>query len=136
MRNIQSTLKKAVLTGGAVASVAVMALTGCSNTSERSAGRQWDDRIVNSRVKDALDDATIYKFPQVRAMTYGGVVQLSGFVATEEQKREAAQIASRVGGVREVINNISLMPTATGGATGYSQQEQKSASGAPIREDK
>ena len=124
---MQLNLKKAVLTTGLAASVAFMALTGCmSSNSERSAGRQLDDRIVNSKVKDALDDAPVYKFPEVRVMTYGGVVQLSGFVSSEEQKSKAAELAKRVEGVHEVINNISLKPTATGREAGYQQNHDKS----------
>jgi len=123
---MQMNLKKAALTTGLAASVAIAALTGCvSSNSERSAGRQLDDRIVNSKVKDALDDAPVYKFPEVRVMTYGGVVQLSGFVSSEEQKSKAADLAKRVEGVHEVINNISLKPTATGRESGYQQNENK-----------
>src|SRR5689334_19467053 len=69
-RYMQATLKKAVLASGLAASVAIMALTGCQSTSDRSAGRQLDDRIVNSKVKDALEDHPMYKFPEVRVMTY------------------------------------------------------------------
>lgn len=122
---MQQTLKKAVLASGLAASVAVMALTGCQTSSgERSAGRQLDDRIVNSKVKDALQDEPVYKFPEVRVMTYGGVVQLSGFVSSEDQKAKAAELARRIEGVHEVINNISLKPTATGRDSGYQQQQQ------------
>ena len=123
---MQLNLKKAVLASGLAASVALMTWTGCmSSNSDRSAGRQLDDRIVNSKVKDALDDAPVYKFPEVRVMTYGGVVQLSGFVSSEEQKTKAAELAKRVEGVHEVINNISLKPTATGRESGYQQNPDK-----------
>jgi hypothetical protein len=130
---MQPNLKKAVLTTGLAASVALVALTGCmSSSSERSAGRQLDDRIVNSKVKDALDDAPVYKFPEVRVMTYGGVVQLSGFVSSEEQKTKAAELAKKVEGVHEVINNISLKPMATGRESGY-QQNQDSKLDADVK---
>lgn len=116
-------VKNAMLAGGLAASLAMMALTGCQSTSERSAGRQLDDRIVNSKVKDALDDAPVYKFPEVRVMTYGGVVQLSGFVNDEEQKAKAGELARKVEGVHDVINNISLKPTPTGRESGYQKQD-------------
>src|SRR5687768_6990441 len=153
-QTMESTLNKTMLAGAVAASVAVMSLTGCVNTSERSAGRQLDDRIVNSKVKDALNDAPVYKFPEVRTMTYGGVVQLSGFVSSEDQKRQAAELARKVEGVHEVINNISLKPTATGRETGYPQGKldadvkvdaktsstndvnRSSTEGAPVRENK
>jgi hyperosmotically inducible protein len=118
---MQATVKKAVLASGLAASVAIMALTGCQTSSDRTAGRQLDDRIVNSKVKDALEDHPMYKFPEVRVMTYGGVVQLSGFVNSDEQKAKAGELAKKVEGVHEVINNISMKPTATGREAGYQQ---------------
>jgi hypothetical protein len=118
---MQVTLKKTMLAAGLAASVTMMALTGCQSTSDRSAGRQLDDRIVNSRVKGALGNDPLYKFPEVRVMTYGGVVQLSGFVSSEEQKAKAGEVAKRTEGVHDVINNISLKPTATGRDPGSSQ---------------
>jgi hyperosmotically inducible periplasmic protein len=151
---MQSTLKKTVLAGGLAASVAIMALTGCRSTADRTAGRQLDDRIVNSKVKDSLADSPVYKFPEVRVMTYGGVVQLSGFVNTDEQKTKATELARKVEGVHEVINNISLKPTAAGGASGRQQGVEGQAQsdrtldadvkvdtrtekeGAPVRENK
>ena len=79
----------------------------------RTTGRVIDDRNVNSRVADALSDSPVYKFPHVRVSTFNGVVQLSGFVVKDEQKMEAAELARRVPGVIEVINNISLAPVGT-----------------------
>lgn len=118
---MQATLKKAVLVAGLAVSVA---LVGCQTSSDRTAGRQLDDRIVNSKVKDALEDHPTFKFPEVRVMTYGGVVQLSGFVNSDEQKTKAAELARKVDGVHEVINNISLKPMATGRESGYQQNQQ------------
>ena len=150
---MQSTLKKSVLAGGLAAFMAIMG-AGCSSTSsDRSEGRQVDDKIVNSKVQDALKDSPIYKYEEVRVMTYGGVVQLSGFVNTEDQKAKAADLARRVEGVHEVINNISLKPSATGAASGQQQTIQGQSSnrtldadvkvdtknnteGAPVRENK
>ena len=149
---MQSTLRKTVLAGGLAAVMAVIG-AGCSSTSDRSEGRQVDDKIVNSKVQDALEESPIYKFDEVRVMTYGGVVQLSGFVNTQDQKAKAAELARRVEGVHEVINNISLKPTATGAASGQQQtiegqssnrtldadvnvNTKSSTNGAPVREDK
>ena len=148
---MQSTLRKSVLVGG-LAAVLTMMGAGCSSTSDRSEGRQVDDRIVNSKVQDALEASPTYKFNEVRVMTFGGVVQLSGFVNTEDQKSKAADLARRVEGVHEVINNISLKPTATGAASGQQQTIQgqssnrtldadvkvdtKNNTGAPVRENK
>ena len=88
--------------------------------SDRTTGRVIDDRNVTSRVTSVLDESPVYKFPNVRVSTYNGVVQLSGFVIKDEQKIEAAELARRVPGVTEVINNISLAPMGATGAPAVS----------------
>jgi len=108
---------------GAVAALAILAMAGCMSTPDRSAGRVLDDKMIASKVKGALNDAKIYKFDDVKVATYKGVVQLSGFVDTEEQKQKAGEIAKRVDWVRDVVNNISLKPrddypTPTGRSSG------------------
>jgi osmotically-inducible protein OsmY len=82
------------------------------------------------------------------------VVQLSGFVDTRDQKAKAAELARKIEGVREVINNISIKSTAVGAAAGQQQSVQgqaqsdrkldaevkvdtkNSTEGAPVRENK
>jgi hyperosmotically inducible periplasmic protein len=108
---------------GAVAGLGLLAMTGCMSTPDRSAGRVIDDRMISSKVKNALDDSSVYKFDDVRVNTYKGVVQLSGFVDTEEQKQRATELVRNVPAVREIVNNISLKPrdeysTAKGRAAG------------------
>ena len=88
----------------------MFALTGCISTPDRSAGRVLDDKLISSKVKKELDNAPVYKFTDVKVNTYRGVVQLSGFVDTEDQKQKAGEIAKQIGWVREVMNNISLKP--------------------------
>jgi hypothetical protein len=83
----------------------------------RTTAQVETDKAITSRVEGELKEASIYKFPAVRAQTFNNVVQLSGFVSTEDQKRAAADIAQKTPGVRQVINNITLRsenPTPTG----------------------
>jgi hyperosmotically inducible periplasmic protein len=97
--------------------VGLAALVGCSHDPNRSAGRALDDRLVSSKVNSGLKDSPVYKFPQVRVSTYNGIVQLSGFVHSDQQKSEAAQVAKNVPGVAQVINNISVLPPEAIGST-------------------
>lgn len=86
-------------------------ITGCASTkSHESAGEFIDDSVITTKVKTALarDDA-VNGFA-VSVETYRGVVQLSGFVKTAEEKAKAAADARSVAGVVEVQNNISLNP--------------------------
>ena len=85
-------------------------MTGC-HTQGRSAGTYIDDRLVSSRVKGALNDAPIYKYPNVDVSTFNGTVQLNGFVDSQAQKDQAAQIAAQVQGVKQLVNNITVQPS-------------------------
>ncbi|HWY74590.1 MAG TPA: BON domain-containing protein [Verrucomicrobiae bacterium] len=119
---MQINLKKLILAACLGTSVAVTGLTGC-HTEGRSAGTYIDDRLVASRVKGALNHATIYKFSNVDVTSFNGTVQLNGFVASPEQKEQAGDIASKVDGVRQLVNNITIQPM---GQTG------RSNTGAPV----
>ena len=101
--------KKFVLAAGLAASIATLGLTGC-HTEDRSAGRYMDDHIVAHRIESTLNHDPVYKYPDVKVDVFDGVAQLSGFVDTHIQIARAAEHASRVEGVREVINNITLKP--------------------------
>jgi len=108
---------------GLAAALAIIALAGCMSTADRSSGRVYDDKKITSKVEGALKDARVYKFDDVKVVTFNGVVQLSGFVDSVEQKQKAGEITKRVEWVRDVVNNISLKPnenypTPTGRSSG------------------
>ena len=77
-------------------------------TTERTAGQKVDDRQLQDRVADALEENAAYKFPDVEVNAYAGKVQLSGFVVTQEQKDRAEHIAEAVAGEANVENKISV----------------------------
>jgi len=118
MRN----LNKLMLVTSLTAATAVSCLTGCSTfqpkSSERTEGRIVDDKKIASTVKSDLKNDPLYKFQDVDVKTFDGVVQLSGFVNSDEQKRRAEEIARGVPGVMEVQNSISLKPNNTFAPTG------------------
>lgn len=98
------------LMGAAMIAALAGGMVSCAKDPHRSSGRVIDDRMVTGRVRGALNDSPVYKFPHVDVTTYNGVVQLSGFVHRDEQKAVAADMARSIEGVREVINNISMVP--------------------------
>jgi hyperosmotically inducible protein len=105
-------LKNLVLICGASAVLA--GFTGCNmmrgegGTSDRSEGRSLDDKQITSSVEKKLKAEPTYKFTDVDVKTFAGVVQLSGFVSSEEQKQRAGDLAQSTEGVTRVVNNISL----------------------------
>ncbi len=91
-----------------------MGFVGCAtdnadrDSHKRTAGRYLDDKVLVQKVKSALNDSEIYKFPDVKVNTYEGTVQLTGFVDTQEQKRKAEEIVRTVRGVFGVQNQIAM----------------------------
>jgi osmotically-inducible protein OsmY len=73
----------------------------------RTAGEELDDKTLTANVTEALH-ADPMKFPDVQVTSYRGVVQLSGFADTRDQKNRADDIAKRVPGVKKVENNITV----------------------------
>ena len=83
--------------------------TGCAGDRyNRSTGEYIDDKSINMRVRDALNDNPSYKFGSVQIASFKGTVQLSGFVDTYDQKYTANTIARKVQGVHDVENNITV----------------------------
>ena len=100
-----------ILSGVGVAVILLLA-TGCQSEShdERSEGRVIDDKNITATVKNDLDKDPTYKFDRVGVNTFGGIVQLSGFVNTADEKNRAQEVAENVNGVKQVNNGIALKP--------------------------
>jgi osmotically-inducible protein OsmY len=83
--------------------------TGCAGTATReSTGEYIDDATMTTKVKAAFVKDPVVKAIDVKVDSFKGVVQLSGFVDTAEQKARAEQIAAGITGVTSVKNNISV----------------------------
>jgi hyperosmotically inducible periplasmic protein len=77
-----------------------------SNGTRESTGEYIDDASITAKVKgNLLRDGTV-KATSIHVTTYKGVVELSGFVDSKDQKSRADEIAEHVDGVRKVKNNI------------------------------
>jgi len=85
-------------------------VTGCSTGSryKQSTGEYIDDHGLSSHVKKALKADPQFKYDDVNVVTFKGVVQLSGFVSTKDQKSRAGDLAKTVEGVNEIQNNITV----------------------------
>lgn len=110
---IMPNVKYHMLIGGFAAVVVATGLTGCAWSHEKEAremGRTKvqvaDDSHISGRVRSSLKTSPVYKFGDVGVKTFDRVVQLSGFVQTEDQKRAAEEIAQQAPGAVRVINDI------------------------------
>jgi osmotically-inducible protein OsmY len=77
--------------------------------AQRSAGEFTDDAALTAKVKTAIaTDAGAKTAAAVNVETYRGVVQLTGFVDSDDQANRALSAAKKVQGVRSVKNDIRL----------------------------
>ena len=110
-RGLALKLSAWILCLGAVALVG--GLTGCAgNRYTQSTGEHIDDSGTSSRVRSALSADTQYKYADVNVQTFKGVVQLSGFVNSRDQKNRAGDLARKVEGIKTVENNITVKESA------------------------
>lgn len=83
--------------------------SGCAGTSTKaSTGEYIDDSVITTKVKAALIKDASTPGGAIKVETFKGVVQLSGFVDTEFQKTRAAELTSRIEGVQNIENNITV----------------------------
>jgi hyperosmotically inducible periplasmic protein len=75
-----------------------------------AADKPVSDDVISDQVKMKLDADPVVKGGALGVDAKGGVVTLTGVVATEKQKDRAAKIAGKVKGVKQVVNNLTVAP--------------------------
>jgi hyperosmotically inducible protein len=77
--------------------------------SDRTAGQVSRDGVIAAKVKaEIARDEGLAAASDINVEVDGGIVQLSGFLPSLEQKNRARDAATRVKGVRDIRNNITL----------------------------
>jgi osmotically-inducible protein OsmY len=94
----------------ALAAALAAALAGCAGLAQQGdSDEPLQSSVITSKVRMALlADGGVPSSLDIRVQTHGGRVQLSGSVATEDEKRRAEEVARRVEGVAAVSNEIRL----------------------------
>jgi osmotically-inducible protein OsmY len=77
-----------------------------SSPKQESTGEFVDDSVITTKVKSLLAGDDFLKSFQISVETRKGVVQLSGFVDSQNAVNKAGQIAKGVGGVKAVRNDL------------------------------
>ena len=90
--------------------VAVFAvMLGCASTAKKEGtGEYIDDTVITTKVKAAVLNEPTLKSAEINVETFKGVVQLSGFVNSQEDIAKAASVAKGVKGVISVKNDMRL----------------------------
>jgi len=93
----------------AIVFAALLALAACADTStRRTAGESFEDSWLTNRVRTALINERGVTSGQIHVETFRGVVQLSGFVDSQEMAAKAANAARHVSGVKGVEDNMTV----------------------------
>ena len=92
-----------------VALVVLSFMTGCQAMTGRTMGENIDDSYITSSVKTKLASDKLVSLTRVEVETNNGVVYLTGQVQTAEQRSHIGSLASGVGGVKKVVNNLQVI---------------------------
>jgi hyperosmotically inducible protein len=91
----------------AVSATALIAATGCAvMRDQQTAGAFVDDAALTTRVKSKFAEHKDVSAMAISVETLNGVVQLSGFAKSSEEKATAERLARDTSGVRGVRNDI------------------------------
>lgn len=83
-------------------------MTGCQALTGATLGENVDDGTLTSYVKTKLASDRLVTLTRVGVETNNGVVYLTGEVETAEQRSHIGALASQVGGVKRVVNNLQV----------------------------
>jgi len=85
----------------------ITTFVACASTrTHESTGEYVDDSVITTKVKALLAEDDFLKSFQISVETYKGIVQLSGFVNSQQAVDKAGQIARSVQGVKSLKNNL------------------------------
>ena len=85
----------------------IATFAACASTrTHESTGEYVDDSVITTKVKAKLADDDFFKSFQISVETYKGIVQLSGFVNSQQAVNKAGEIVRSVQGVKSVKNDL------------------------------
>lgn len=89
------------------------AIVACtSNEPFKQTGEYLDDSVITTRVKASLAKSKETSALNINVVTEQGVVQLSGFIKSEEERRAAISITRQIPGVKAIQDKMSIKPPA------------------------
>lgn len=77
-----------------------------ASSDKESAGEFVDDSVITTKIKSLLAGDDFLKSFKISVETRKGIVQLSGFVNSQDAAKKADQIARSVKGVKSVDNSL------------------------------
>ncbi len=123
---------KSELRVGALILAGMFLLAACDNLN---VFQQPDDKAISSGVQAKLFQDPVLKTRDIRVDSQKGVVTLTGTVGTELEKAAVEHLAGQVGGVKHVMNQLTVSATpSTPSASQQPPAEQAAATAPPVME--
>jgi hyperosmotically inducible protein len=89
--------------------IVLAALMGCASTAtQEGTGEYVDDAVITTKVKAEIFNEPSLKSAEINVETFKGMVQLSGFVNSQDDINRAVRVARSVKGVVSVRNDMRL----------------------------
>ncbi|WP_275096893.1 BON domain-containing protein [Sedimenticola hydrogenitrophicus] len=89
--------------------ITLASVIGCTSTAKQeSTGEYIDDSVITTKVKAAILNEPTLKSAEINVETFKGVVQLSGFVNSQNDINKAVEITQGIKGVTSVKNSMRL----------------------------
>jgi osmotically-inducible protein OsmY len=99
--------KRTVFTHFLLVLMLMVTFASCASTpKQESTGEYVDDSVITTKVKSLLAADDFLKSFQISVETRKGIVQLSGFVDSQQAVDKALHITRGVGGVKSVKNSL------------------------------
>jgi len=99
--------KTNILIGCLVALMMIATFAACgSSPKQESTGEYVDDSVITTKVKSLLAADDFLKSFEIGVETRKGIVQLSGFVDSQNSVNKAVEITRSVKGVKSVKNSL------------------------------
>ena len=83
---------------------------GCQTTPNQTADRELTDSAVTAKVKTKLAEDRAGTLTQIKVDTVKNIVYLSGTVPTGDDRMRAEQVTRTIDGVKNVVNNLEILP--------------------------
>lgn len=84
-----------------------VSVASCAAVSGReTTGEYVDDAVITAKAKAAIFDEPSLRTLQVHVESFQDVVQLSGFVDSQDSKTKAGRLVAGIQGVRSVKNDL------------------------------
>lgn len=102
-------MKNLKLASTLIAALMLTTVVGCaSTTKQESTGQYIDDTVITTTVKAAILNEPSLKIAEINVETFKGVVQLSGFVRSQDNIATAVNVTRGVNGVKSVKNDMRV----------------------------